>query len=1172
MTHKIHNTEWYRSHAEAVVKSDINTSLNSLNSAEAHSIKEAYKPQLEAISSSTIKEKNLLRLAIYANLIDSNNIGNVIVERDWILNNMKATQVLINTIQPNGLSYWVDQNWKVNKEGRGDFRTGEDGIYWKVTQNCLKELFWLHIPLSAKASATTVTPSLEPSDTEKPDESLALISSSLPEGVSKEQALKLAYEHIGKPLTEKKIQAYQVQHNISIDTENIRVWAETYGEMYAKVIEKKLRNDMADGFISKELQWEILTLFSYANLQWKNISQVLLPYIYLIQREAKDAFKKDRFNTIYGDFFEQVEWKVNTYSEDPEVQEKAVEVLSKPNKAGGSPLWDIPKLIEWDMTMNEYVDRNKWTGLLVGLIAFVLVWNKIPGLGDLPGMWSWFGRIIYLIGWAALWGKDLLDYGVNKIGEWISWANSYARSPEAQEHFENWKTLFTNWWNKLTSAETYNIEAEKAGEIFENTLWGMESANNAFKESDLWKYIEWFTGKSVIILWDNSFLNATKEQILWVESLNDLKWVMWESAFEEIKKLWMSDKEVKAFIQEHMAPQMKDIAEDEIVRKSIWYSFAISALEKITFHENKPLNNSPQIDMHLRWEFGNIVNGTWSDTLKQAGRKLAAAVQNNKVDTFNIDEDFASLSKTEKQVINTLLTKVRIIHQVQNDISKQIRAVESIEVKTQGLKDTKDTLNQDMQKLMELDDTFSIDPDLVEEIWLDVSDFNTSNLKQAVNAKRMEILRYAATLGMTEIAGIDDIQATLWEAEEAKKTLKLSNEVSELMSKVTDIPTVGSTPIEMREWYDINILGHITILKNKREEIKDSISPEFLAKIDAKIWLEKEFTDLYVEKREKKQKKLTKFVKKLSIIGSRPSASPDEFGQRKKEILDYVVEYNAFIKDIDSNTWIHIKNIWKDLFTWYETIVAGSESNAISDLDTKLSVTGLTEFWFISSLETLRSTVRNIEKNFDVEVGVEFIDISKPVTISNAVKKLQRLESITERGDFTFAHADILETKKQRIEAQVKKINEKFIKAINQASSSSEIGDILSRYNTYFSWKFSSFWEELKSTVGIDNDPVLEAYEKKLSDLQAKESVSKRQPILDKKIDDPSIQELTTMFVDFLKDNRSNTNIKTIEDALAKATSAPSIWDLVSVLEWEKDEDWVQDFLQEINKKIDSLI
>jgi hypothetical protein len=46
---------------------------------------------------------------------------------------------------------------------------------------------------------------------------------------------------------------------------------------------------------------------------------------------------------------------------------------------------------------------------------------------------------------------------------------------------------------------------------------------------------------------------------------------------------------------------------------------------------------------------------------------------------------------------------------------------------------------------------------------------------------------------------------------------------------------------------------------------------------------------------------------------------------------------------------------------------------------------------------TIRTTVRNIEEGFSVDIGVKDIDIEKEETIASAQRKLSRLSEITDR-------------------------------------------------------------------------------------------------------------------------------------------------------------------------------
>lgn len=1194
MTHKLHNTEQYRDHAEAVVKSDINTSLNSLNSVEAHSIIEAYKPQFETISSSTIKEKNLLRLAIYANLIDSNNIGNVIVERDWILSNMKATQILINTIQPNGLSYWVDQDWKINKDGRGEFRTWEDGIYGKITQNCLKELFWLHIPLSATARPTTTAETSKPAQVEKTDASLALISSTLPEGVSQQQALELAYEQIGKPLTTKKIQAYQVQHNISIDTKNIRVWAETYGEMYAKVIEKKLRDDMAHGFISKELQWEILTLFWYANLQWKNISGALLPYIYLIQREAKDSYKKDRFEIIYWDFFKILEWKVRKYSEDPNNIEQAVKKFETKNKSGGSLWWDLVKVFKQEMEVKELFDRNKWTALIAGIAAFIFFGNKIPGFEKIPWMGSWFGRIAWLIGWAMLGGGELIKYWIEKVWDGISAWNAYVRSPEAKGHYQAGEDWIVWVWDTLTDSETYGKGTDAVRKIFNTTIWSMESANEALKATDAGKYIEWFTGKSSIILSDASFLNTPKSQITGISNLKELEAIMTAEGYKKlIDTHKMSDSDVRNFISQHMSSRLKDAKDTDIVRQTIFGASVVLEAKQALLDSSKNFNTNPAINTSIKTDLSNILNGSGSETYKQAGTNLWIALQTWTLDQFSL-EAYKSLWSTEKSKLDTLLKRLLAIQTVQEYIENQVLRVNAVEIKTEWLADTPTTLTEDFVKLEKIKTDFALNTSHVSESWINENDYETSAFEMAYAAKRQEILEYAAApkrddwtwwLGLTAIWSVKDIEAELGKAEREKEAIELEQDIDSLIDTITDLPPVDAPALELRSWWDENE-SELSSLKEKKAE--NSGNTALVAKIDEALKVEAKFIQRYKEVREDIKKKVVQFSKNLKEIQSKPVDTPDDFGNRQSEILEFIVSHNALLNTLDSeNTW-HIKTIWKDLFSGnFTTLTASSESIAIYDLDSKLKLDWLDDVWLVLLREELRKTVREVEKKFSVDIWIDSVDIANPTTIAEAVKKLKRLNAIVDRWGLIFANPDVLKEKRNLISDQISALNTKFVNALNKAKTPDELGDIYSRYRVFLEWEFSSTWEDIKKSVGYSTDPVIEKYGEMQDEVTKIELEEKREPVLKLDYNDDKVGTILSDLVDFMQSSSGNEEVENIMNLLTttitkyndwdpkskeKKPDLPTIWDIIKALETIDDKWLTKEILEKVYTKIDSLI
>lgn len=133
MTHINHSPEQMRTHAREVVRKD----FVAMPQPERDKLEVEYKSEWMSISDNASIEANKLRLAIYANLLDVDLVATRIDESAWILGNIEATQILINTIQPGALV--------------------EDGDFGPATQRCVQKLFGITIPMTNSRPAPSVT-------------------------------------------------------------------------------------------------------------------------------------------------------------------------------------------------------------------------------------------------------------------------------------------------------------------------------------------------------------------------------------------------------------------------------------------------------------------------------------------------------------------------------------------------------------------------------------------------------------------------------------------------------------------------------------------------------------------------------------------------------------------------------------------------------------------------------------------------------------------------------------------------------------------------------------------------------------------------------------------------------------------------------------------------------
>lgn len=194
-------------------------------------------------------------------------------ESIWVITaHVRLTQTFLNelwALSESGLALWIN----------GDMNSD--------TRKAIKEYMWIEI----EAGEDT------------PRERKVV---SIPEEVR----TTLAEEVLGKPLTKEKIKTYQEGHNLTVNGE---ISLETYGEIYAKILEVALIWDMRESDkISPEHQRDVLSLLEYANMSGLNTVS-LLTYLWVIKISEKDEAD---FEEVYGDFFKQIEEHVQGFEEN----------------------------------------------------------------------------------------------------------------------------------------------------------------------------------------------------------------------------------------------------------------------------------------------------------------------------------------------------------------------------------------------------------------------------------------------------------------------------------------------------------------------------------------------------------------------------------------------------------------------------------------------------------------------------------------------------------------------------------------------------------------------------------------------------------------------------------------------------------------------------------------
>lgn len=966
-------------------------------------------------------------------------------------------------------------------------------------------------------ASTIVTTTLQPAETSIQWEQPRKLSNI---GVSIEDAHALAAETIdGFPNTE-NIKSYQTDHNI--DSDGI-VGIETYGEMYAWELEKEIRRERnRTGHLSSETQEKVITLLGYANIAWTHTLSLLL-YIWNLRLGLEEH---DWFDEDYKDFFDTISVVIWSYEESSEWQATIRDMDSELQR----PSWDgrsMYRRIKDGMDNGNFWEeitsliQEKWPMALF-LLAGAFVFGMIPWVNNTVATNTWWKRL--LVWGVALFNKESIT---DMAGDLVAGAwniADYIRSPEAQEHFDAGKNWVWDLWITLSDTDTYGTSIDQAKEIFGNTVSGMETLNESFRESDAGKYIEGFTGKASVILSDAGFLNTSKEQILGITTLNWLELIMSSEGYNKlITEHTMADSDVAIFISEHMESRLADSPDNEIVRKTFFGSNIVSAVQEVALNSGISLNSNPNIHDLVYGEIATIANGRGSETLKQAANDIGVALQVGNFESFSLG-NYNALDGSETAELTALRGKIQAALEIQNYITNSVEQIQNIEVKTTGLADTVETLGNDLEDLEGVKASFTLSTELITTSTLDASDYETSLFETAYQNKRLEILRQAHELWATTIGGID-ISSELWAVEAEQEHLRNEIEFTELLASLTDVPEEGVNIITLRRWLDTNKEA-MTQLGDMRKELELTQPAEWSKEYMLLQSVSRDIDAVGAELFQRYDSAIATVTTDLSRLEDNINAiswnttDVEAYKQAKTQLAEISSEYDTVLEGImltwsvktgDSIT-TFFRNLIQGNPTSFDTI--NNESNSIAYMSAILE--SETDIDIFAVKDSLRDRLIALETNLSVTVpDLSNYDVTQPADLRRIKEILTENTLIIDE----FLDADLAEDRLTTIQDEVSKVEELFITALSREwTDEAELRRIFNDYKT----EFRDFLEANGERSGnwftqyFEEDRVEVAFNEVIS-------LAEEAHIYSAVIDtDPNASEVKQLLVDFFTLNRSN--------------------------------------------------
>jgi len=925
--------------------------------------------------------------------------------------------------------------------------------------------------------------------------------------VSRSDALVLAKKVLwlkGKvdiPTAKKKIEAYQKDHNIDADG---KIGKETYMEMFAwKALESA--SDRIDSLgISEKTQKKIIFVLENATLTWTNTIALIA-----LLNNFREKHKSDNgFQAKYGNLFTQLDETGKKFvesSKGKEAKAKATKALETKNDHGSSVWADIAKVIEGDLAPWEFFKRNKGPLVLAAIIGFVFFGNEIPGINKLPGTGSLFGRIGWLIGGALLWADDLIGYGIEKA----------VKTGENIDVTPLWK-----WFQKGVKNTQEALKSEVPSDIWESTsgyfkelsesfITSAASLNEGYKNAtdkkEKAKYIEpkKFQVLGDKVLGDTNFMKTSKTKLQNIKTLSQLNTYLGDEAKKELKKVGVEDKDVNNFIKLHVLPQLVDQGDsffESWKQKILGYANETQAAVKSEYIANDKLNSIIVTEI-------STLTQTGSEKVKAKAKEIQQAILLGEGESYKLDT--VSLSAKEKKDLSFALKKIQFVLKQEASVQKQIREIQDISLlPAWGLEEeNQKTLTHKLQELDQIKIALTVPAQYNIPDW----DFSLKEFFIAFREKELEILTAMKGLWMLVFErNTDEINIEDWilASENEKKEEIIDERVSELKTKINEVPSVDSTPLEMRKWYENTSPVFSELEDIQAEAISQDLKREIVTMLESK----EDFTENYTSVREKYISEFAAIKERIASIPEWEDINSITLLERKKLIFKYFKELQSPTNDVIEG----IEDIWWDTKRFFsiEAIIP-EENNSILDLDARLGID--TDQWFSYQeiISELNAKVEKIEQDFDVSVDVENLDVTTSREVVKIVSQMQKNEGVVA----SFANEEVQSLKYEEIAKYASSIEEKYLHEMNTLNSLGDIASLHANYERDFKWKFGNSlytaWAGLKG-IFVTQDAVSIAYEKNKAALQ--ESV--KQAEIDEKLKklEVSVSEFESTPASFLKE------------------------------------------------------
>lgn len=850
------------------------------------------------------------------------------------------------------------------------------------------------------------------------------------------------------------------------------IWKSTYMEMYTQDLNWDL-NSFIQNQEKNKTEWKNVEFmsekmkkridFSLSNTFSTN--ETRLELIELMDKYGKLV------DWIDEDFNERTDISMKQWareiSRDPKTQEKLSQKWSN---------WKtfIEDLIE-EWPTSALKNHSKEI-ILIATVAFIFwAFKNVPWLKDIPGMWSWYGRLWRLFWWLLLWGDKWLIYLINKWPDVIEWTPGFV-----SDQYERARALISEWYQKpkwledlvsniwQSSWDILNTLEEKYKEVLKQF-----SQENEKNKDNPELYVTEYALISNSLNNDDIFSNTK------IEDLKNAKWnidtiksLISDSTWQELFKWDLTDeqknqreKDITNYVNLILSKEPEDW---DIYVKDLFFSSTF--LDNFLDELNKWYTENETVNQKIKQKIGLFESKSVKQDIKIIIRNIANIEKWN--DRDNVEKlkqyiiDNPNLENNDKSIIEELI-KIFESEAIYYEAIEEIKKIKVVDSSTEA--ETIESIDKKVEKLERIKEGFQ--DKINQQVRLSWSD-NTW-FEKAYNDKRLELYNKWALLDPSSIYARE-----LNEIESQQKLSEDLEKVNELLSLLDNLPNENSKPQDFLTFYESNF--------DKYTQAK-----ELLDKYD---WVYDEWS-----KEKQIQTKLREIILKFEWVNENYETVKWKYTEKIIEIQN---EINSIVIQwqIDQNTLIQHKQKLKELLTkfewiknecikWYNPIddvvslwnkyvnremTIPQSDNIFENIDRKIwSITEKPNLLIIIPL--IETKVIEIDNAFWLDVNIANLDINNLVDVTSVVSKLLEYKTVIESMD-----ASVKQDKERIFNEKINELVDKYVKEINNANSLQELLWIKANFET-------SIRDRLGNSIKDNHtNKINEAYDERLIELNPK--------------------------------------------------------------------------------------